>query len=173
MLSRRTLYSDIDRTFSIPSSSMSMTSLSNVRAKMRLFGRFFECRPTRKSEASFFFDQKASEVLSSNGCMALLLLKEIASGFFSCIYTTQVRGVSRTQRIEPDRRSGLLTNSESATLTASLVDCPLTKIAVFGFSLSFASFFMAARLLRAFFGFDTSCIGASAGFDMTIVGVMR
>ena len=53
--------------FSTPSSSMSSTRPSNMRVKIRLFGRFFECRPVRNRLASFLPAKNSSEDASSNG----------------------------------------------------------------------------------------------------------
>lgn len=115
---------------------------------MRLFGLFFECKPTRKREASFLFDQNASELLSSNGWIALDLLNETASGFFSCIWSKSFASIAgKVLREEHD-----LTSSDSAIFTASLVVCPRTKTAVFADSLAFGSLALSARFDRAFLG---------------------
>ena len=45
------------------------------------------------------------------------------------------------------------TSSDKATFTASLVDCPLTKSAVFASSFSLGSLALRARFDRAFLGF--------------------
>lgn len=71
---------------------MSSSSLSYILANTRLFGRFLLCSPTRKREASFFFDQNARDVESSKGWIGFALLKDTASGRLSiiCVRALQV-----------------------------------------------------------------------------------
>ena len=54
-----------------------------MRPSTRLCGRFFECVPNAKSEASFFWQRNSSGVASSKGCAAFCRLKWTACGFFS------------------------------------------------------------------------------------------
>jgi hypothetical protein len=46
-----------------------------MRPKTRLCGRFFECVPNAKSDASFFCARNSMGVASSNGCTALCRLR--------------------------------------------------------------------------------------------------
>ena len=58
-----------------PSSNMSSTLNSNMRARMRLSGRFFVCDPSANSDALFFSHRKRNEASFSNGRSSVLRVK--------------------------------------------------------------------------------------------------
>ena len=61
---------------------MSRSLWSNIRAKVRLFGRFLEWLPTTNCEASCFSEKNSKLDASSNGCMMFFLEKFVPFGFF-------------------------------------------------------------------------------------------
>lgn len=70
---------------STPTSTMSSTFPLNIRANVRLSGRFLLLCPMTNIEASFLFAQNSKDETSSNGRTVFFLEKEMASGLFSAI----------------------------------------------------------------------------------------
>jgi hypothetical protein len=75
--------------FSTPSSIMSRTRPSNIRVKIKSFGRFFECRPVTNRLASFFCAKNSNEEGESNGWISFFLEKFIACGRFNAYFHQQ------------------------------------------------------------------------------------
>jgi hypothetical protein len=90
-----------------PVSTISRMWWSKRRPKTRLWGRFFECVPKAKRDASFFCERNSIGVASSNGCTALCRLR--------CTPAAAAQTVSG-MRAAPGHQGGCVFNAEERTV---------------------------------------------------------
>jgi hypothetical protein len=133
---------------STPSSHMSNTRVSNVRAITSPFGRFLVDCPSTNIDASFFCAQNSNEDASSNGRTSFFFENEIAWGFLSATCPTHVEQHTHTRTTHARRTSSFM-----ACCTTSPACVPRTNIAVRASSTSFGSRASKALFERAFRGF--------------------
>lgn len=132
----------------MPSSTISSSSFSKTRPRIKLSGRFFDVEPKKNREQSFFSDKLkkknnidynsiadllifatyyCKELVSSNGVISLLRVRTLQSGFFKW-YRSLRACLTSPEHFRPSINSVCLTFSLICGSRASRIFLPLCVV---------------------------------------------